>query len=430
MHAIVLEKPYRFIPPKTGRLWPRLFRPLWKPYLRRHWGIHRLEVRGWQTLRQAARRRHAVLLAPNHPRPCDPMVVAALYPWVGRPLFTMASWHQFHQGPLARWLLPRCGAFSVLREGADRQAIQAAVDLLCGGQGPVVIFPEGAITRHNDLLARLSPGITLVARRAARRLAASGSAARVLLFPVAIKYFFEGDAEAVLRELLACLEARLSWPTQHHRPLLQRLQRLIEAWLALRELEHWGCLQTGTIYQRMYRLQEHLLRPLEQKYLNGHRQGDVIARARRLRAAIAAPLMQGTLSAQERQARWQELAAVYLAQQLSLYPKDYLSQYPSAERVLETAERLEEDMTDSARILRPWRTVVQIGDPIQVPAQRVPRQNDPLLELLAETQQRMLEALQHESPTVFSGAFGHPLQGERFPAFPGVPEKRTVYPER
>ncbi len=414
MHAIVLERPYRFIPPKTGKLWPRLLRPLWKPYLRRHWGIHRLEVRGWEPLRRAVQRAQPVLLAPNHPRPCDPMVVAALYPWVGRPLFTMASWHQFHQTRLSRWLLPRCGAFSVLREGADRRAIQTAVDLLCGGRGPLVIFPEGAITRHNDLLAQPSPGVTFVARRAACRLAHRGVSARVLMFPVAIKYFFHGDAAAALRGILERLERHLGWPVQHQRPLLERLERLIEAWLSLRELEHWGRVQSGNVFHRMYRLQEHLLRPLEQRYLDGRRRGDVIARARRLRAAIVPPLMQGEASPQQRRSLWQQLADVYLAQQLSLYPRDYVRGYPSAERVLETAERLEEDMTDTATILRPWRVVVQIGNPLQVPPERAPRHGDPLLDLLAETQQEMLARLQCESPALFAGTE------------PDVPERDTV----
>ncbi len=420
MQAIVLEKPYRFIPPKTGRFWPRLLKPWWKPYLRHQWGIHQLEVRNWQPLREAAEGKQPVLLAPNHPRPCDPMVVAALYPWVGRPLFTMASWHQFHQTPLARWLLPRCGAFSVLREGADRQAIRTAEQLLCSGQGPVVIFPEGAITRHNDLLARLSPGVTFVARRAAARLARNAPRAQVLLFPVAIKYFFQGDAEAALREILASLEERLSWPRQHHFPPLQRLERLIEAWLSLRELEHWGRVFSGSVPERMFRLQEHLLRPLEQRYLNGRRQGDVIARARRLRAVIAPPLMQGTASPEERNRRWRELAHLYLAQQLSLYPKGYIEEYPSAERVLETAQRLEEDMTDTARALRPWRVVVQIGDPIPVSPQRVPRQEDPLLERLAETLQQMLAQLQQESPVVF------PVAGDSQPG-PTFRQRESVW---
>ena len=344
VQAIVLEQPYRFIPPKTGPLWPRVLRPLWKPYLRRQWGIERLEVRGLEKLRRATQRRQPVLLAPNHPRPCDPMVVAALHRWLGRPVFTMASWHQFHQNRLARWLLPRCGAFSVLREGADRQAIRTAVELLVEARGPLVVFPEGAITRHNDLLAQLSPGVTLVARHAACRRHRQGLWDRVLLFPVAIKYFYRGAPDRALREILQALERRLSWPVQHHRPLLERLERLVEAWLSVRELERDGCVQHGPVHQRMLRLQERLLEPLERRYLAGRRRGDVIARARRLRARIAAPLMQDkeSLAPAERDRRRQELAAVYLAQQLSLYPKDYIQAYASAERVLETAERLAE----------------------------------------------------------------------------------------
>ena len=61
------------------------------------------------------------------------------------------------------------GAFSVYREGVDRQAINTAVDILVEGKRPLVIFAEGAISRHNDELMPLMDGTAFIARTAAKR---------------------------------------------------------------------------------------------------------------------------------------------------------------------------------------------------------------------------------------------------------------------
>ena len=48
--------------------------------------------------------------------------------------------------------------------------------------------------------------------------------------------------------------------------------------------------------------------------------------------------------------RWlRQLADLYLAQQLHCYSGDYLADAPTPERLLETVERYEEDLTDTAR---------------------------------------------------------------------------------
>ena len=51
----------------------------------------------------------------------------------------------------------------------------------------------------------------------------------------------------------------------------------------------------------------------------------------------------------ERTRRWKQIADIYLAQQLSCYPPDYLAQNPSVDRVLEIIENFEEDLFDMAR---------------------------------------------------------------------------------
>jgi hypothetical protein len=89
---------------------------------------------------------------------------------------------------------------------------------------------------------------------------------------------------------------------------------------------------------------------------------------RALRTAILPELVEGGVSDAERDRRWDQLARLYLAQRLSLYPPGYLEGHPSTERVLETVERLEEDLTDVATVHRPLAVTVSVGESLAVAA--------------------------------------------------------------
>ena len=73
-----------------------------------------------------------------------------------------------------------------------------------------------------------------------------------------------------------------------------------------------------------------------------------MARVKRLRSAILPEMVNGELTLENRAARWRQLADLYLVQQLHCYPGDYIES-PTPERILETVERYEEDLTDAAR---------------------------------------------------------------------------------
>ncbi|HBJ82656.1 MAG TPA: 1-acyl-sn-glycerol-3-phosphate acyltransferase, partial [Verrucomicrobiales bacterium] len=89
-----------------------------------------------------------------------------------------------------------------------------------------------------------------------------------------------------------------------------------------------------------------------------------------LRTAIVPNLLDETLSEADKAARWRQLADLYLVQQLHCYPGSYLDTSESPERLLETVERFEEDLTDVARPHAPMRAVVMIGEAIEVSPDR------------------------------------------------------------
>ncbi len=97
------------------------------------------------------------------------MVIGLLTGELGRNVLTMAGWHLFKEGWYQRFILRRLGAFSVYREGTDRQSVNYAIDTLVAGRRPLVIFPEGAVSRHCDVVMDLMDGPGFMARQATKR---------------------------------------------------------------------------------------------------------------------------------------------------------------------------------------------------------------------------------------------------------------------
>lgn len=388
---VVIAKPYRFIPPQRGTFWWRVFRFILPGYLRRTAGITHVEHRGLEKLRASLAAGHGVMLAPNHCRPCDPMVLGPLSYAIGRPFYIVASWHVFNQHWLQTFLLPRLGVFSIYREGTDREALKTAMQVTAEAERPLVIFPEGVISRHNDRLNHLMEGTALMARGAAKQRAALTPPGRVVVHPVAIRYLFDGDVATAILPVLRDIEHRLTWPSQEQLSLKERIAKIGGALLSLKEIEYFGTPQAGEIEQRLQRLIDRILVPLEDEWVKGRREKEIVGRVKLLRIAIVPEMAAGTLPEAELQRRWRHLADMYLAQQLSCYPPDYLAADPTPERFLETVERFEEDLTDRARIHAPMRAIVEIGDAIEVTAERARgADGDPVMTAIREQLETML----------------------------------------
>ena len=110
--------------------------------------------------------------------------------------------------------------------------------------------------------------------------------------------------------------------------------------------------------------------PLEQEWLDENRGGNVVARVKMLRTAILPDMIHGQISDSERERRWRQLADMYIVQQMSHYPPDYIKSKPTSERMLETVERFEEDLTDVCRTHAPMTATVQVGEAIPVSPKR------------------------------------------------------------
>jgi 1-acyl-sn-glycerol-3-phosphate acyltransferase len=394
MQDIVIPKPYQFVPPEHGTFWVR---PLgwWLPgRVRRTWGVEWPEFRGLERFQASLKAGHGILLAPNHCRPCDPEVLGLLCIKAHVPPYMMASWHLFMQSRFQRWLMRRAGVFSVYREGLDREALRAATQYLAEAKRPLVIFPEGIVSRSNDRLVELMDGVAFIARGAAKQRAKAEPRGQVVVHPIALHYYYDGDLRKTVEPVLTMIETRLGWQPQRAMKLVPRILKLGEALLSAREVEYFGHAQVGPIGERLPKLVDQVLGPIEGEYRVGKPDAMTVERVKRLRAAIVPALITGELSEAEREQRWRQLADCYFAQQLFCYPVGYLEGKPTVERILETVERLEEDLTDTARIHRPLRVVMQIGEALPVSPER-PRggAGDPLMLQLDERLTAMLDDL-------------------------------------
>jgi hypothetical protein len=143
---------------------------------------------------------------------------------------------------------------------------------------------------------------------------------------------------------------------------------------------------------------DQLLGPIEQEWFGCVQTGPVVPRVRNLRVKILPDMVAGRVTPQERIRRWQQLAEIYLAQQLSAYPPDYLTR-PTVDRVLEMIEKFEEDLTDKARLHGNLKVVLQIGEAIEVSPERDKKAEiDPLMTQIQTSLQGMIDELAAASP--------------------------------
>ena len=372
MQNIISEKPYSFVPASLSRIGPRLFFRILPRYLSREFGVESVRVEGAERLKASLKSGDGIILAPNHCRESDPFVVSMAARELDEPFFIIASSHIFLSDRLRRWVLPRIGVFSVYREGLDRESLKFATTMLARSERPVLIFPEGLVTRTNDRLKSLMEGVAFVAHAAASRKALAHSG-RVVVHPVAIRYRYAGTEEELHRSLdavLSGIERRLTWSPQDARPLRERIDRVGMALLALQEIEYIGTVQTGTHRERLDGIIDAILVPFETEWLRGRAEGDVIARVKALRSAILAGMIVGRISHTERDRRRAQLRSIDLAQEIFFFPTVFFGENPTPEQLLEAVECFEESLTGSATVHRPLHAVMEIGEAIEVGAKR------------------------------------------------------------
>lgn len=401
MQNVLIEKPYEFVP-RIKNTWAQslyIRTPFFRRALNRLQGVNRHECRNLDRLKNSIDSGHGILLTPNHPRMADPMVMMHVARETPCNFYTMASWHLFNQDWMTTTAIRLMGAFSVNREGLDRKAVEHAIEILDTAERPLVVFPEGTTSRTNDRLMSLMDGPAFIARNAAKRRAKKDPNKKVVVHPVGIKYVYSGDLEKTCDDVLTRLEQTLTWRPQRDMPLIDRIVKVGNGMLTLKEIEYGISDHNGILKERQNRMVNHLLHPLEDEWLGGPQEGGVASRIKNLRVQIFPELSRNELDQKERKRRWKQLEETYLAQQIDCYPDQYLTEHPSVDRILETIEKFEEDLIGEATIHGNLKVIIDVGQAIEVSPKRERGQAaDPLMTKVRESLQTKLGELQAESP--------------------------------
>lgn len=384
MQELIIEKPYKFVRPprRSFLLWVVAGLRLYRIWLKGSENIFKYEVRNQHRIQQSLDAGHSVLIAGNHCRNADPMAIGELLYVVNSYAYLMASWHLYNQDAFSGWMIKHLGAFSINREGMDKEAISFSIKTLVDGERMLVIYPEGSISRSNDFMHPFLDGTGFIARTAARKrkkLADNKNSGKVMVHPVTFRYHFIGDFEECCNHSLQLLESHLNWELQTQLPLLERIANVAQGLLAERESTYLGAPQSGEYYERIEALIVHILSQQEMKWKGAVQDGNYIPRVKSLRPIIVPDLAKGILNEEEAAGRRQDLFDLNLVQQLCYYPIDYLAGTTgkvTRERIIETLERLEEDLTDQITMPRRFKLVIDVLDAVEVPAEKLPRDAD------------------------------------------------------
>lgn len=389
------ESPRHFVPPLRSQWFTRWFGPsIVGPFLRWRFNVHELDFRGADRLRASLDQKKGIVLAPNHCRFADPFCIGALSASMDTYFHYAASLHLFQKSRWEAWNMRAHGAFSVFREGVDRESIRACMEILADGRRPLVLFPEGTFYRQNDWPGPLRDGVAFVARQAARK----GDRA-IVVHPVAIKYWFTENPVPSLEARTTALEKLLSWRPRPEAALVDRLDKLTEGFLGLKELEHLEAAGVGNVGKRMERLSDILLDRLEQRYrprLGARDALDIMKRVQAVRPVMVRLLCDPATGEDEKSQLRGHLMDVAVAQQLFAHNPRYHHENPNMERLSEMVQRIEEDVLDRERPIARTGAVIQVGKGFDPPA-KASDDRDFMAAVTAELQ-AMMATLNQEGP--------------------------------
>lgn len=354
--------------PKLTPWWVRWSRGYRWRQLRDKQRIEQVDVQGGEQVKQATTAGQGVLITPNHSTHYDSAALYIAADRIDQPLYFMTAWQVFAMSSkFEKWAMQHMGCFSIDRESTDRQAFKQGIEVLAREAHPLVIFPEGDIYHTNDAITPFREGAAAIALSAAKK-----SERKVVAVPCGIKFFYVDDPTDHLVELMYRLEERVLLRPQPQRALVERIYRLADGVIALKELDFYGQSQTGPIKERRAKLIDAVLAEMEKRHGLNPRGASTPERAKAVRQSVIKKLEDEANPPAEsngelRQLQ-QDLDDVFFVMQLYSYRGDYLDEHASIERIAETLDKFEEDILglDLPTVRGRRRVVVRFGTPIEV----------------------------------------------------------------
>lgn len=361
--------------------WPSRLSPAFVK-LARYWrrgdlrklGIRNIEVFYGERIKESLDAGAGVLILPNHSFHYDSHVMIEAGLRNGWHTHFMSAWQVFQlAGKFGRHMLQRHGAFSINREGTDTKAFRQAQTILGSDPHALVIFPEGDLYHSNDRVMPFREGSAGIALSAAKK-----SERPIHVYPAVMKCFYTEDPTPELAEMMNRLENRIRWRPRPDLPLMTRIYRFGEGFLASKEIEYTGTTHAGELPARLKSLAEFVLNQVRADLDLKPRGNDVVDQIRAVRGALIrlieqaqSEIQQGVANS-ELETRLHKLQNhmddMFFVTQLSSYHGNYTVENPTIERIAETIDKFEEDIFElqypTPRGER--RVVVQFGDRIDL----------------------------------------------------------------
>lgn len=366
------DAPYQFFPAKPNPFFMWLCRQV-----NRAWILpganHRIREVAYagetEALRELSRRGGRILFTPNHSTHTDPQLIAELHRQFGTPSCFMAAYDVFLRSKRQAWMMQRSGAFSVDREGSDRKAMAAAMDVLKAGRHALTIFPEGNVYMMNDRITPFLDGASFLALKAQKDL---GEALPIHVVPVSIKLTHLTDVRVAVRDKLDVIAAGVDARVDHDSDALEELIAVGRLLLA-KNLRQRGYLSReeeiggNHLWEELDGAVERIIGGLEGKINLEPKPNDTfVDRVRRIRGAIHQIRTDPDQEMEHRVAAgWSDEAI--LAMRILSYSDPYVSEKPTLDRFAETVEKLSEDLY--SKWDQPFgerRATMKIGTPINL----------------------------------------------------------------
>ncbi len=391
--------PPRWWAPKMSPWWVRLSRGYRQRQLEKKQRLIDIQVANIDVLREAVAAGQGVLITPNHSAHYDGPALYVAADRIDLPLYFLTAWQVFGMSSrLECWAMQRLGCFSIDREGTDRRAFKRAVEVLQQEPYPLVIFPEGDIYHTTDFVTPFREGAAAIALSAARR-----GPRPVTVIPCGIKFWYLDDPTPQLLTAMQQIEQRLYLRVDAAAPLPDRIHRLAEAALALKELDYLGKTREGRLRDRIGHLLAAVLAQLEQRHGVAGGDGTPPERVKMLRQCVIRKLNgdDGAPALPDGDARrlQADMEDLFFAMQLFSYRGDYLAHDPTMERLAETIDKFEEDILglDYPTVRGRRRVAIRFGDPIVVQASGARQSVAALTQTMQDAVQQLIEQLNAQS---------------------------------
>ncbi|MCB1236052.1 MAG: 1-acyl-sn-glycerol-3-phosphate acyltransferase [Verrucomicrobiae bacterium] len=365
------DAPYRYFPPKPSRalMWlgGQVNRRRLLPSPAHRVAEIRLEGEA-ERARELARRGERLLFVANHPTHSDPQVMVEIQRRLGARTCFMAAYDVFLRGKLQAWIMQRSGAFSVDRDGGDRRAMAAALEILGAGRFGLTIFPEGNVYLTNDRVTPFLEGAAFLGLKARKELSDPST---LHVVPVSLKYTHLTDVRGAVRARLAEVSRAVGEAADPDADpvdeLLRTGRRLLTKHLRQRGyLSRAESLETedGHIVEVIKEGIERIVAGLEDKIDLQPKPADgLIERIRRIRGAIHQIRVDPERECDHRvAASWADEAI--LAFRMWSYASPYVTENPTLDRYAETVEKIAEDHYSRwSQPFGPRRLTAHIGEP-------------------------------------------------------------------